>query len=303
MAHTITLNSIKDVNFDEFVGNLKGNNLVTSMQITERFFGLGIAGFVAPTPAQLKQLLQAISLMEALEELRIKGTVHKLMIPGSTLALAIAPTLLVLHVNKGVSFENVYEVKALAKAIEKHQNLKELTICNFVVHARDHGDDDPLLEPLMKAAISLEGLQVLELECLASHRPWKRAFVNVETLVSLCHLPNLKRLGLAKLYLEGEHFVAIGRELLNNTNVSLQELCLNDNRQDDEGFEAMAKVLEKNRTIRRMSIYNNDRMSDDNFALVKKALESNNIIGGFEANVNAQQRSTLKALVNCNGSR
>eukprot|EP00339_Tiarina_fusa_P004632 CAMPEP_0117036990 /NCGR_PEP_ID=MMETSP0472-20121206/26157_1 /TAXON_ID=693140 ORGANISM="Tiarina fusus, Strain LIS" /NCGR_SAMPLE_ID=MMETSP0472 /ASSEMBLY_ACC=CAM_ASM_000603 /LENGTH=328 /DNA_ID=CAMNT_0004746885 /DNA_START=354 /DNA_END=1340 /DNA_ORIENTATION=+ len=190
-----------------------------------------------------------------------------------------------LDLNGKMSIDNEYDVRVIAKAITGHPRLKEVKMRDFVVHASDHKDADPLLEPLITAASSINRLEELNLRCLASYKQWNRSYLTCEALIPFCQSTMLQRLALSNVGLRDEHFRTIGREVGGNPDTALEELILNNNNNTCEGVEAMAKLLAPNSTIQRIEVHNQHRVEDSTCEVILENLDKNHVIKHFNANV------------------
>ena len=146
-------------------------------------------GFRCPTWKVLRELIQCIRSMKYLEEFDLCGN---------------------------MSIDNKYDVLVIANAIAGHPSLKAVRLQDFVVHAKDHQDTEPLLESLITAASSINQLEELHLRCLARYKQWNRAYLTCDAIVPFCLSTYLQRLALSNLGLEDEHLDAIGRAVAAN---------------------------------------------------------------------------------------
>jgi hypothetical protein len=252
----VSLESTKDFHYDELSQALRKSKYVKSFHINEGIFT--VEEFKSPTWRHLKQLLQSVGYMRGLEELCVRGN---------------------------MTLDNMHDVKVIAKSICKHPELRDVRLLDFVIHARDGGDADPLLEPLVTAASSIPTLKVLDLQCQASFRPWNRSYISTSSLAPMCQSTILQRLALSNVGLEDEHFLAIARELMNNEDSILKELVLNNNNHTVVGTEAMIELLDGNNVLERLEMHNHNRIDD---AIAKRLLdcvERNHLVKHVNANI------------------
>ena len=252
----VSLESTKDFHYGELSKALRKSNCVKSFHINEGIFT--VEEFKSPTWRHLRQLLQSVTYMRGLEELHLRGN---------------------------MALDNMHDVKVIAKSICKHPELRDVRLLDFVVHARDGGDADPLLEPLVTAASSIPTLQALDIQCQASFREWNRSYISTSSLAPMCQSTILQRLALSNVGLEDEHFLTIARELMDNKDSVLKELVLSNNNHTVVGTEAMLELLDGNNFLERLEMHNHNRIDD---AIAKRMLdcvERNHLVKHLNANI------------------
>jgi hypothetical protein len=287
------------------------------VQIGERFFGLGLPGSAKPSQKQIEELLQQLLTRTNLRELSIRGTLH------NSLSIAVfktlPPQLQVLRLHSGITIDHTWNVHSLALAIEHHGTLKEISIRNFVIQCEDvketrkaFADDDDadadadadapvfLLDPLILAASSIETLECLDLSCIVAHRPKHQPFIcpgALQRLLESCS--NLRKLGLTKLGLLDEHLRVLTESLLvldgSSSTSLMSEVAWNDNPFSESTFcECVLPVLQRNRTVQVLKVYNHSRLSSETCQELVQAVQANTCLHTLEVNLHWNQRASLE---------
>jgi hypothetical protein len=252
----LKLESTDEIEYNKISQALRKNYSVKSFQICDGVFS--VEGFRSPTWKQLRALLQSVETMNNLEELDLNGK---------------------------MSIDNEHDVRVIANAIFEHPRLKAVKLQDFVVHASDHEDAAPLLEPLINAASSINRLEDLHLRCLANYKRWNRSFLTCGALIPFCQSKKLQRLALSNVGLRDEHLCTIAREVGRNPDTVLEELILNKNKNTSKGVEAMAKLLTPNSTIQRIEVHNHQRVENSTCEVILEKLDKNYMIKYFHVNV------------------
>ena len=263
-GETLTLESTGDFQYEELARKLRGNKTVTSLHIKEGV--LANPDYRSPTWKRLKLILQSVASMVNLKELGIHGR---------------------------MSLDNIHDVQIIAKAILQLPELRDLRLHGFVTYAKEDKDGDPLLEPLIAAAATIQNLEALDLQCHATYRRWSRSFVSTDALIPICRSTKLQRLSLSNIGLQDQHLVIISQELLANEESALKELILTNNHHSDIGIDAMTSVLLLNRSLERLELYNHHRVGAATCERILERVDKNHMIKYLTANVQYSYRTEL----------
>lgn len=217
-------------------------------------------------------LFHQLGKLDNLISLTLHGTTMGQVVSAELIALAIPPQLQVLRVEAGLIIDKVSSVCSLARAIHRHQSLRELYLMNFLNHVQPiYENEFALLDPVVRAAASVANLGVFELSSLASFMEWQTPLVSSKALASLLQRrKHLYRLELTNLGLKDAQFSIIAKQ----KNHRLREVFLNANENTINGMrEIIYAFLCLGSKVSHLQVMNHVKLTEELFTYVVCYLE------------------------------
>lgn len=271
----VSLERIADVNpkeFRSFLRRLKRSENARNVTIRTDFF-------IDLSEEQITSFFSSVSEMKKLQALKIQSSsrFHVQTIPVESLKLLkTASSLQSFELeDMQITAFNKSWISALAYIVENHPSLTTIRLRNFF--ANDFSNESPnILDPLIWTVATVPNLQTFEFSGCGSHALCGQT-IQLISPIALSKLlqtsTNLLKLDLSFLELEDTHFETIANHLQVNT--SITELTLDYHRLGCLGFDKMMKSMEKNITIKLLSLRSLTDIGDVGYQQAMNMLRGN----------------------------
>ncbi|CAB9497016.1 leucine Rich Repeat [Seminavis robusta] len=261
---TLDLDSALDLgdDLDDFLDAVHSNNTIETLQLEgEMICSLNYD--------QCHQLFDALGGLP-LTKLHLHNFVAPLPLLTSLLQRALNLERITLHTAQLLGRDDV-ESREFLQAIQGLQQLQAFKCTNAIVMGAGLS-----LETLVQALARVHSIQKVELELERGGE------VSVESLRSLCQLPQLQELRLWRLTMNEEHLILIANIVQYND--TMEHLELGEMGYADHGvasYRAVADMLRNNSTLETFGMINFSGLDDDGCVLVAEALRDNTTLLQF----------------------
>jgi hypothetical protein len=230
---------------------------------------------------QTISFFDTLASMTHLDELRIQSSsrYHVQLIPVQAmraLKKALRLQTLILEDLQVTALHKDF-ISALASVVEDHPALKTVAMRNFF--ANDYANTGPnILDPLLWTLATAPALETLELSGCGSYALTGQSvtLLSPAALSKLFTAEKLTNLELSFLELEFPHFQTVAKQL--RINQTLTDLTLDYHKLERQGFQEIMHAMEKNFTIKALSLRSLSDVADEGFAQAMQMLQHNYVV-------------------------